>query len=54
MDDADKDKAVTPFVAPHDRAEADEAPRIVDTDAPVSTDEKGEPVDLPDLGGGID
>ncbi len=54
MDDADKDKVVTPLVAPHDRSEAGEAPRSIDTDAPVSTDEKGDLVDLPDLGGKID
>ena len=54
MDDKDRRQVVTPMVAPHDEAEADEAPRTVDTDAPVSTDEKGDPVDLPDLGGRID
>lgn len=54
MDDADKNKVVTPLVAPHDEAENVEAPKAVDTEAPVSTNEKGELVDLPDLGGKID
>ncbi len=54
MNDADKDKVVTPLVAPHGGSEAVEAPKAVDTDAPVSTDEKGDVVDLPDLGGKID
>ena len=53
MDDK-KDKAATPLVAPHEGSKPDEAPTAVDTDAPVSTDENGEPVDLPDLGGRID
>ena len=53
MDDK-KDKVVTPLVAPHDRSKSDEAPETIDTDAPVSTDEHGKPVDLPDLGGKID
>lgn len=54
MDDGDKDKVVTPLVAPHDGSEAVVAPEAVDIDAPVSTDEKGDVVDLPDLGGKID
>ena len=53
MDDK-KDKAATPLVSPYDRSQSDEAPKPVDTGAPVSTDEDGEPVDLPDLGGKID
>ena len=59
MDDK-KDKAATPLVAPYDRSKPDEEPnpdeepKSVDTDAPGSTDENGEPVDFPDLGGRID
>lgn len=53
-DDKDKKRVVTPMVSPHDTLEANVAPRIVDTDAPVSTDENGDPVDLPDLGGRVD
>ena len=50
----DKDKVVTPLVAPHDKADQDETPKPADTNAPVSTDDKGDKVDLPDLGGKID
>ena len=53
MDDR-KDQVATPLVAPHDEADRDEAPKPVDTDAPVSTDRKGDKVELPDLGGRID
>ena len=53
MDDT-KDKVVTPLVAPHDKSKSDAAPKTIDTDAPVSTDADGTPVELPDLGGKID
>ncbi len=53
MDDK-KDQVATPLVSPHEGSKFDEAPKTVDTDAPVSTDEDGAPVDLPDLAGTID
>ena len=53
MDDR-KDEVATPLVAPYDEADRDEAPKPVDTDAPVSTDRKGDKVELPDLGGRFD
>ena len=54
MDDNGKDKVVTPMVSPHDGSDTDKAPGTADTDAPASTDENGDVVDLPDLGGKID
>ena len=56
MDDSDKDKVkvVTPLVSPHEGSKRDDAPKPVDTGAPASTNEEGERVELPDLGGKID
>lgn len=50
----DREKAATPLVKPRDGERRDGAPAPVDTDAPTSTDEAGEAVDLPDKGGAID
>ena len=52
--DTTKTHATTPLVAPHDKEKDTAKPQVVDTSAPVSTDEAGDTVDLPDLGGKID
>lgn len=51
---ADRNKAATPLMEPHDADKQPAEPEPVATDAPISTDDDGKPVTLPDEGGRID
>ena len=48
----DQDKVATPLVEPHEKPDTE--PREVVVEAPVSTDDGGNEVEWPDLGGKID